>query len=104
MQTPVYPVYAEICKEDEQWELEEVVPQSRAIGSGIVYLGITANFGQEESGGKCSHSGEATKGLFDFEAHLVLEVFGMLEGCLVKDKVVGEACTDKVNDNAEEPV
>jgi hypothetical protein len=41
--------------------------------------------------------------LLDFETHLVLEVFGMLEGGLVEDEDVAEGCECGVDESAEEP-
>ena len=61
------------------------------------------DFGEEEGRREDSDPGHGAKGLADFQADLILEEFGVLEGCFVKDEDVGEGGDDDVDRCASDP-
>lgn len=97
------PVDEEIGEEDEEGELQVVVGGEGGGGGGVVQLGVAADFGQEEGHGQQGHDGHGGHGLVDFEPDLVLEVFRVLEGCVVEDEDVGRGRADEVDEETEEP-
>lgn len=82
------PVDEAIGEGDEEWKLQNVVPQPRTISEGVVHFGVAANFGEEARDGQCSYPWNGGNGLLDFEADLVLDVFGVGEIGGVEDGVV----------------
>ena len=48
----------EVGEDDEEWELEEVVPDSWAFSRGIVDSRIAAHFEEEARSSEQSHQGE----------------------------------------------
>jgi len=84
VQASVNEVNKEVGEDNEEWELEPVVPNSGAIGGEIIQLGVAKNFEQEERGGHNGNPGHSTDSLFDFHSDLVLEEFGMLKCCFIK--------------------
>lgn len=103
VQSAVDPVDAEVGEHEEEGELHHVVPHSGGVVEAVVYLGVTADFEEEERGGEDGHYREGDVGLAHLEADLVLEVFGVVEGCFVEDEEVGERGEDIVDDEAEDP-
>ena len=103
VQTPVDPVDEEVREADEKGELDNIVERERCVRGRIVKFGVTADFAEEERGGEDGHEGKGDQGLFDLEANLVLEVFGVGEGCVVEDEEVRDGGADEVDDGAEKP-
>lgn len=112
VQGAVDPVDAEVGEAQEDGELQ-VVPRVAEdaqdgvgeawVGSAVVDEAEVADFGDEEGHGEDGHYGDRFEGLLDLQAHLVLEVFGVLEGGLVEDEDVAEGCECGVDKGAEEP-
>lgn len=100
----VDPVDAEIGEDDEEGELDDVIPHARAILSCIVHLAVSADLGDEERHGAETHDGHGAHSLGNLHGDLVLEVFRVSEGSLVEDEDVGEAGACEVDDQAEDPV
>jgi hypothetical protein len=73
------------------------------VGGGIVDEAEATDFSDEEGDCEDGHDGDCLEGLLDFQAHLVLEIFGVLECGLVEDKDVAEGCEGGVDESAEEP-
>jgi hypothetical protein len=106
VQGAVNPVDAEVGEGQEDRELdpvpgaaeegEERVRELR-VGGGVVDEAEAADFCDEEGDGEDGHDWDGFEGLLDFEAHLVLEVFGVLEGGLVEDEDVAERCKCGIN-------
>lgn len=103
VQTAVDPVDAEVGEHEEEGELHVIVPHARGLVEIVVNLGVSANFEEEERGGKDGHYGEGNVGLAHLEADLVLEVFRMVEGRLVEDENVRKRSEDIVDDKTEDP-
>ncbi|KFZ07438.1 hypothetical protein V501_06455 [Pseudogymnoascus sp. VKM F-4519 (FW-2642)] len=96
MQSAMNKVDEEIRKEEESRELEEIVPRPRSLGRGVVELGVAAALGDEAGGGQQGHDGHGGVGLGHFEADLVFEEFGVREGRVVEEEVVGGCGNDEV--------
>lgn len=112
VQGAVDPVDAEVGEEDEQRELQPAVMLAEEVeervgeawgGDVVVDEAVAADFGDEPGRGEDGHDRNRLHGLLDLKAHLVLEVFGMLEGGLVEDEYVAEGREGAVDDEAEEP-
>jgi hypothetical protein len=112
VQGAVDPVDAEVGEGQEDRELNPVPGVAENAQERVGEVGVSgrvvneahaANFGDEEGDGEEGHDGDGFEGLLDFETHLVLEVFGVLEGGLVEDKDVAEGCERAVDESAEEP-
>lgn len=82
------PVDAEVGEHEEERELSNVVPHARAVLGGVVHLGVAADLEEEEGHGEDGHAGDRRHGLLDLQGDLVLQVAGVLEGLMIKDKVV----------------
>lgn len=54
----------------------------------VVDEAVASYFADEPWEGEYGHDWHRSKCLLDFEPHLVLEVFWMLEGCLVEDEEI----------------
>lgn len=103
VQTTVDPVDGRVGEEEEERELQVVVPESRALVYGIVQLRVSADLEQEPGYGEDGHDGEGDVGLFHLLLDLVFEVSWVVEGGLVKDEVVRGACENVVDEYAKEP-
>lgn len=82
------PVDAEVGKQEKQRELEEVVPESRSIFSGIIELAVASDFEKEE---RCCDDGHDRHGLVgcdNLKADLVLDKTRVVKRSLVEDKDV----------------
>ena len=90
MQAPVDPVDEEIRKEDEERNLQNIVEGKRGVHGCIVQLGIAHHFGKEERDRENAHHGHRGHSLPDLKPHLVLKVFWVREGGVVKYKQVGQ--------------
>jgi len=101
VQAAVDPVNEAIREGDEEWELQDIVPQPGPVGGGIVHFGVAADFEEEGGDGEEGHERHGVAGGFDFEEDLAFEVFGVLEVGFVEDEVVGEGCEDEVEDVGE---
>lgn len=104
VQPAVDPVDAEVGEDNEEGELDDVVPDSRAFCGGVVHLAVSTDLGDEEGRGEDAHDGHGAHGLGDLHGDLVLEIFGVGEGGLVEDEDVGEGCACEVDDETEDPV
>lgn len=102
VKTTVDPVDAEVGKGDEEGELEYNVPAAhvpgRVCGESVVDEGVAANLCDEPGRCQKGNDGHCMEGLLDFHAHLVFEIFGMLDGGLVENENVGETGADKIVD------
>lgn len=82
------PVDAEVGKDEEQRELEVVVPEARALLGGVVELAIAVDLSKEDRSSNEGHDGECFVGRDHLEADLVLDETGVVESALVKDELV----------------
>ncbi|KFY74152.1 hypothetical protein V499_05802 [Pseudogymnoascus sp. VKM F-103] len=96
MQSAMNEINKKIRKEEKRRELEEIVPRPRSLGRGVVELGVAAAFGDEAGGGQEGHDGHGGVGLGHLEADLVFEEFGVREGRVVEEEVVGCCGDDEV--------
>lgn len=103
VQVSVNPVDPEIGEDEEEGELEDVVPQARSLGGDVVELAEAADFEQEERRSEERHEGHRLVGLDDLEPDLVLDVLGVVHGALVKDEDVGQCCEDEVDNKTKDP-
>jgi hypothetical protein len=103
VQSAMDQVDPEIGEDEEQRELEPVVPDAGAVDGAVVELGEAAHFGEEEGGGEHRHEGHAVCGLGDLHPDLVFEEFGVLEGGFVEDEDVREGGDKEVDGGAEDP-
>jgi len=78
----------QIGKDEEQRELEEVVPPAGTFGGGVVELAIPTHLGDQGREGEQGHDGEGLVRLHDLQIDLVLEELGVLQGLLVEDEDV----------------
>ena len=95
VKTSMDPVDAEVRKQEEEWELNVIVCASEHpdewmsnFGYVIVDEAVSADFGNEEWEGEHSHHRHGAQSLFDLHLQLVLEVFRVLEGCLIENEGV----------------
>ena len=103
VKTAVNQVDPEIGKDDEEWELEPIVPYSWSVGAVVIQHRVAAYFGDEEGSCEDGHDRQSSACLSDFHTHLVLEELGMIEGIFVEDENVREGCEDEVDDKAKDP-
>ena len=103
VQAAVDPVDAEVGEEQEDGELEDVVPEARAVRSVVVQLAEAADLGEEAGDGTDGHGRHGAHGLLDFRRDLVLEELGMVECLLVENKQVRERRKHEVSDKAKDP-
>jgi len=103
VQAAVDQVDEEVGEEEEERELQDVVPEPRPVGGRVVELGVAAALGDEADGGQQGHQGHGAVGLDHLELDLVLEELGVREGVVVEDEVVGGRGDDEVEEDAEEP-
>ena len=85
----VNPVDAEVGKQQEERELEDVVPHAWSLIGGIVELAIAANLEAHERSGAKSHKGHGLVGLNDFEPDLVLDELGVVESAFIEYQLEG---------------
>jgi len=90
VQAAVDPVDAEVGEDEEEWQLQQVVPSVHsppcALRNRIVHLGITANFGEEEGHRTYRHDGHGFHRLLNLHPDLVLEELWVFESGLIEDK------------------
>lgn len=103
VQSSVNPIDEEIGKEDEEWELKDIVQPKGGVGRRIVEFGVPSYFPNEKGNREDCHDGKGNRGLLDLEFDLVLEVFRVGEGGMVEDEDVRQASTDEVDDKTKEP-
>lgn len=103
VQAAVNPVDEEIGEEDKEGELQVVVQGERGLRRRVVEFGVAVDLGDEEGYGQQGHDGHGCVGLFNFEADLVLEEFGVLGGGFVEDEDVGQGGADEVDEEPEDP-
>ena len=89
MEAAVNPVDEEIGEDEEERELKEIVKGEWGIVEGVVEFGVTPDFCKKYGSGDEGHQWHCPHGLLDLETDLVLEVFGVGEGALVKDEDIG---------------
>jgi len=93
----------EIGEDEEERDLEKVVPHSRAVCGCIIQFGVTKEFAHEERGGENGHDGKGDEGLGYFLPYLVLEKFRVLRCVFVENEVVGQGGEDEVNKETKQP-
>ena len=71
MQASVDEVDEAVGEEEEERELQQVVPWEGRFGGGVVEFGIAAYFGEEEWRGECGHVWHAVYRLGDLHSYLV---------------------------------
>lgn len=103
VQVSVDPVDAKVGKDEEERELEDVVPETGALISGVVQLAVTTNFHEEDWSGTNGHEGHGFVRLDDFKPNLAFEKSWVIHGTLVKDEIVGESGKDEVDEQPKEP-
>jgi hypothetical protein len=103
MKTTMDQVDKKVGKKQEGRKLQDVVPHSWSILSCIVQLTITPYFSDETERRKGGHDGHGAICLFHFHFDLVFEELRMLEGMVIENEVVGEACDEEVEEDAEKP-
>lgn len=74
-----------------------------SIGRAVVDEGVAAHLSHEEWHCEDGHDWDRFERLANFHAHLVLEVFWVLESRLVEDKHIAERSACEVDDEAEDP-
>lgn len=89
MQPAVDEVDAAVGERDEERVLQVCVERKGALLGEIVELGVPAHFGDEAQRGQNGHAGHGMHGLFDLQADLVAEEFGVLHGALVVYEIEG---------------
>lgn len=104
MQAAVDPVDEEIGEHEEERELEYVVQRKRRVANSVVHVSVAADFEEEKGNGGGGHARHGLHCLSDLHAHLVLEVFRVVEVGFVKDEVVGEGSKDEVDEESEDPI
>jgi hypothetical protein len=82
------PVDTEVGKEEEERELEEVVPKPGSIFGGVVEFAVSAHFEEEEGCRDDGHDGHGLVGCDDLKADLVLDETRMVKCSLVEDENV----------------
>lgn len=103
VEAAVNPVDEEVGEDEEERELEEVVPQAGALLGDIVELAVAADLEQEEGRRHQGHEGHGLVGVDNLEPDLVLEVLGVVHDALVEDEEEGQGSKDEVDDEAEDP-
>ncbi|KAB8349513.1 hypothetical protein FH972_023539 [Carpinus fangiana] len=103
VQAAVDPVDEEVGEADEEGDLQDVVPQAWAVGGAAVHLRVAAHLEEKGRQSAEGHQREGGKGLLDLQAHLVLEVLGVLEGGLVEDQEIGGGGDGEVEDDGKDP-
>lgn len=73
------------------------------VGDLIVDEGMTSDLSNEDGDGEDGHDGNRSQGLLDLQAHLILEVFGVIERVFVEDEQVGKGGEEEVDGSAEDP-
>lgn len=103
MQPAVDPVDEAVRKQDEEGELEKIVPWEGGFGGEVVQFGVPADFGQHAHGSQKGHARHGFVGLKDFQANLIFQEFRMLEGGFIEDENVGERSAAEVEEESEKP-
>ena len=88
VQVAMDPVDAEIGEDEEDGELEEVVPESRALLGRVVELAVPADFEAHQWSRAERHEGHRLVGLDDLEPDLVLDELWVVQSALVENEVV----------------
>lgn len=103
VQAAVNPVDEEVGEDDEERELQEIVPQAGAVGGDVVELAVAADLEQEERRRQQGDEGHGLVGVDNLEPDLVLEELGVAHDALVEDEKEGHGGKDEVDDDAEDP-
>lgn len=103
VQIAMNPVDAEVGEDEEDGELGEVVPKSRAFIGRIVELAVSADFEAHQRGCAERHERHGLVGLNDLEPDLVLDELGVVQGTLVEDEDVRERRKEEVDEESENP-
>lgn len=98
------PVDGEVGKQEEERELEPIVPGRGGVLELVVELTEASDFGEHDRGRQESHTRHGRVGLLHLEPDLVLEELGMLKRLFVEDEEVGETGKDEIVEKTEEPV
>lgn len=103
VKTAVDPIDEEVGEDEEEWELEPLVPRTWPVGRRVVESRVPAGFENEAGCCQGRHDGHGGVGLNHLELDLVLKELWVCEGCVVKDQVVGRSGNYEVEEKAEEP-
>lgn len=98
VQTAVNEVDEEVGEEQEQWELEPLVPGAWSLGCSVVQLRISLKLSCEADRSQERHQWHGRVCLNHLELDLVLEEFWVCECCVVEDEVVGRGGDDEVEE------
>lgn len=103
----VDPINEEVGEHDEEGELKERVPSTHVPGGRLWQLvvdeRVAIDFGNEPRRGEKGNDGHCAQCLIDLHAHLVLEVFWVVDGSLIEDKNIRKTSTHSIVDNAKDP-
>ena len=96
-------VNEEVGEDEEEGKLSVIIPISGGVREGVVELRVSAYLGEEER--DCEHGdpGHSAYGLSNLHPNLVLEELGVLEGCFIEHKDVGDGGDDEIDRCAGEP-
>lgn len=103
VQTSVNEVDEKVGEEEEERELEPLVPCSRTVSGGVVEFGVALELGSKADRSQKRHQWHGGVGLNHLKLDLILQEFGMCEGCVIEDEVVGGGGDDEVEEETEEP-
>lgn len=79
-----------VGEHEEEGELKPVVVWIWFVGKSIVEFGVAPDFREEEGSREESNPWHSVHSLADLHLYLVLEEFGVLEGCFIEDENVGQ--------------
>lgn len=99
----MYPINAQICKANEERELQVIIQGEGRIRRRIVQLAVPAYFEKKERGGENGHDWHRDHSLFDFQSHLIGEILGVGESGVIEDELVGKRCAKEIDHQAEKP-
>lgn len=103
VQATVDEVHQAVGEEDEQRELEDVVPHARAVLERVVEFGVAVELQPEAGRRQQRHAGHAAHRLPDLHGDLVVEELGVLEGGFVEDEDIRERRHDEVDGGTAKP-
>jgi len=103
MEPSVNPVNEEVGKQQENRELQDVIPPARPLFRRVVDLAVSSDLEPKCSSCQDSHARQGLQSLPYFHANLILEILGMLEGLVIEDEVIGEASEGEVQNRSKNP-
>lgn len=97
------PVDTKVGKKEEEWELQEVVPQSRSFFGRIVELAVTSHLNKEQGSRAQRHERHGLVGLEYLKPDLILDEFRVVQSSAVEDQIVRERGEDEVYQDTKDP-